>query len=201
MSANGMMRRGCHDLGRKYPVRERSSALVALLLATCFSLAAAAPAWAHAKLVESEPAGGSVLGEAPEQVRLHFDEPVRFEESSESEPSPLDPIQVYSEEGTRVDRNNTRVDAEHPKVLVVDLKELPDGVYGVDWTVTSEDGHVVDGALGFTVDSSRPTGESAADPQAKDDEGSSLDTTLVASLAVLTVCVVGLGVFGALRRR
>ena len=39
-----------------------------------------------AKLVESEPAGGSVLGEAPEQVRLHFDEPVRFEESSESEP-------------------------------------------------------------------------------------------------------------------
>jgi CopC domain len=85
--------------------------------------------------------------------------------------------------------------------LVVDLKELPDGVYGVDWTVTSEDGHVVDGALGFTVDSSRPTGESAADPQAKDDEGSSLDTTLVASLAVLTVCVVGLGVFGALRRR
>jgi methionine-rich copper-binding protein CopC len=182
-------------------MRERSSAPVALLLATCFSLAAAAPAWAHAKLVESEPAGGSVLGEAPQQLRLRFDEPVRFEESSEPEPSPLDPIQVYSEEGTRVDKNDTRVDAQSPKVLVVDLKELPDGVYGVDWTVTSEDGHVVDGAFGLTVDSSRPTGESAADRQAKDDEGASLDTTLVASLVVLAVCFVGLGVFVALRRR
>src|SRR3712207_6736287 len=105
MSANGMMRWGWYALGREYLMRKRSSASVALLFAACFSLAAAAPAWAHAKLVESQPAGGSVLEEAPEQVRLHFDEPVRFEESPEPEPSPLDPIQVYSEEGTRVDKN------------------------------------------------------------------------------------------------
>jgi hypothetical protein len=83
----------------------------------------------------------------------------------------------------------------------VDLKKLPDGVYGVDWTVTSEDGHVVDGALGFTVDSSRPTSESAADPEGETDEGSSLGTTLVASLAVLVICAVGLAVFVVVRRR
>jgi methionine-rich copper-binding protein CopC len=36
-----------------------------------------------------------------------------------------------------VDRNDTRVDSEDPKVLVVDLKKLSDGAYGVGWDVTS----------------------------------------------------------------
>ena len=90
-------------------------AAVALLLATCLALAAAGPAGAHAELIESEPSGGDVLAEAPEQVRLRFDEPVRFEESRGAEPSPLDPIKVYSEEGVRVDKNDTRASADTPR--------------------------------------------------------------------------------------
>ena len=66
--------------------RRELSTLVVLLLAACLSLVTAAPAWPHAKLVESHPPGGSVLGEAPEQVRPRFDEPVRFKESAEAEP-------------------------------------------------------------------------------------------------------------------
>jgi methionine-rich copper-binding protein CopC len=170
----------------------KASFLVALALLACLTFATAAPVWAHAELVESHPSGGDVLAKAPDQVRLRFDEPVKAE---------LEPIMVYSEESERVDQGNARVSTDDPKVVSVDLKKLPDGVYGVDWTVTSEDGHVVDGALGFTVDSSRPTSESAADPEGETDEGSSLGTTLVASLAVLVICAVGLAVFVVVRRR
>jgi methionine-rich copper-binding protein CopC len=156
-------------------MRERS---VVLILLTCLSFAMAGPAWAHAKLVDSNPAGGDVLAKPPEQVHLRFDEPVRFEDTGGAELDPLDPIQVYDEQNIRVD-----------------------GVYGVDWEVTSKDGHVVDGALGFTVDSSRATSERGADSEAKHAEGASLGTTLAASVAILAVCVVGLAVLVVLRQR
>jgi copper resistance protein C len=169
-----------------------ASFLVALVLLVFLTFATAAPVWAHAELVESHPSGGDVLAKAPQQVRLRFDEPVTAE---------LDPIMVYSEESERVDQGNARVSPGDPKVVSVDLKKLPDGVYGVDWSVISEDGHVLDGALGFTVDSSRPTSDRASDPKGATDEGSSLGTTLAASLAILTVCVVGLAVFVVVRRR
>jgi methionine-rich copper-binding protein CopC len=177
------------------------SASVGLLLVTCLSIAMAGPAWAHAKLVESDPAGGDVLAEAPEQVHLRFDEPVQFEDPAGSELDLLDPIKVYNEENARVDKGNTRVSPDDPKVLLVDLKKLPDGVYGVDWDATSRDGHVIDGALGFTVDRSRATTERAADSEASDDSSSSLGTILAVSLAILAVCVVGLAGFVVLRRR
>jgi methionine-rich copper-binding protein CopC len=120
-------------------MRERWAS-VALLLIACLTLAAAGSAWAHAKLIDSAPSGGDVLTKAPEQLRLRFDEPVRFEEGGGAEASPLDPIKVYSEEGVRVDKNDTRASADNPKVLLVSLKKLSDGVYGVDWDVTSRDG-------------------------------------------------------------
>jgi methionine-rich copper-binding protein CopC len=183
-------------------MRKRSTGPVALLLASCLSLgAAAAPTLAHAKLVESQPAGGSVLEEAPEQLRLRFDEPVRIEESPEPEPSPLDPLQVYSEEGSRVDRNDTRVDARSPNVLVVGLKELPDGVYGVDWNVTSSDGHVLDGTFGFTVErAARPAQDDAEGSRVAGEEGSGWVVTMTVAAASLIV-VGGVGAVLALRRR
>ena len=112
-------------------MRKWSASVALLLLNACLALVAAGPVWAHAKLIESEPSGGDVLAEAPEQVRLIFDESVRFEEGGGAEPSPLDPIKVYSEEGARVDKTDTRVSPDDdPKVLLVDLKKLSDGVYG-----------------------------------------------------------------------
>jgi hypothetical protein len=69
----------------------------------------------------------------------------------------------------------------------------------VDWDVTSKDDHVIDGTLGFTVERSRMSSESAVDTKAKRDEGASLGTILAASVAILAV--VGLAVFEVLRRR
>ena len=175
---------------------------VALLLIGSLTLATAGPVLAHAKLVESDPAGGDVLAKPPQQVSLRFDEPVQFEETGGAALDPLDPIKVYNENGTRVDEGNTRASPDDPRVLLVDIKKkLSDGVYGVDWEVTSKDGHVIDGALGFTVERSSKRSEGATDSKAKHDEGASLGTTLAASLAILAVCVVGLAVFGVLRRR
>jgi methionine-rich copper-binding protein CopC len=179
------------------------SASAALLLIACLVLSSAGPVWAHAELVESEPSGGDVLAEAPEQVRLRFDEPVRFEESGGSEPSPLDPIKVYSEEGTRVDKSDTRASPADPEVLIVDLKKLSDGVYGVDWGVTSEDGHVIDGALGFTVDSASAEKEGAGGPEAEDGGASSAGISVgwIVAVAVVVVGGVGLAALAALRTR
>jgi hypothetical protein len=58
------------------------------------------------------------------------------------------PAKVCSDEDTRLNRNDARAASDDLKVLSVDLEKLPDGVYGVDWDVTSEDGHVIDGTLG-----------------------------------------------------
>jgi copper transport protein len=177
-------------------------ASVALLLIACLALAAAGPAWAHAELVESQPSGGDVLAEAPERLLLRFDEPVRFEQAGGAEPSPLDPIKVYSEESTRMDKNDARTSPDDPKVLLVDLKKLPDGVYGVDWSVTSKDGHVIDGTLGFTVDEADAQREGAAGPEAEDPSSSSAVAPLWwAVAAVAVVGAVGLVALAALRRR
>ncbi len=180
------------------------SAAVALLLATCLTLVAAGPVGAHAELVESEPSGGDVLAEAPEQVRLRFDEPVRFEEGGGAEPSPLDPIKVYSEENTRVDKADTQAaSAADPEVLIVDLKKLSNGVYGVDWGVTSEDGHVIDGTLGFTVDSASAEKGDAGGPEAEDGGGSSAGISVgwIVAGVVVVVGGVGLVTLAALRTR
>ena len=182
-------------------LRERWAS-IALLLLACLALATAGPAWAHAKLIDSEPSGGDVLAEAPERVRLIFDEPVRFEEGGGAKPSPLDPIKVYSEEGTRVDRNDTRASSEDPKVLLVDLEKLSDGVYGVDWGVTSKDGHVIDGTLGFTVEGAGAQREGAVGPEAEDEGGPSEG---ISAVWVVAVVVVGGGIsliaLAVLRRR
>jgi methionine-rich copper-binding protein CopC len=179
------------------PVTKWSISL-GLFLVASLTLTAANPLWAHAKLVESIPAGGDVLAKPPEQVSLRFDEPVHFEETEGAGVDLLDPIKVYNEEGERVDEGNTRASSDDPKVLLVDLKKLPDGVYGVDWDVTSKDGHVIDGSLGFTVERSHMSSESAADTKAKRDEGA-LGTILAASVMILAL--VSLAFFGVLRRR
>jgi CopC domain-containing protein len=115
----------------------------------------------------------------------------------------LDPIKVYSEEGTRVDNTDTRPSPADPKVLIVDLKNLSDGVYGVDWGVTSKDGHVIDGTLGFTVDSASTEKGGAGGPEAEDGGAPSAGISVGWIVAVVVVVVGGvcLVALAALRTR
>lgn len=105
-------------------------------------LLASVPALAHANLQGSSPPAGSELSAAPEQVRLRFSEPVDAEFS---------PIEVRDEDGERVDEDDARVDPQDARVVMVDLEDLPEGSYRVEWRVTSLDGHVVEGRYGFAV--------------------------------------------------
>jgi copper resistance protein C len=123
--------------------RAGSRRLVALLwLSAVWLLLSCVPALAHARLVQEEPADGAALAESPDRVKLRFSEPVDAQFS---------PLEVRNSEGERVDEDNARVDPHDARVVIVDLKELPEGSYGVEWRVTSIDGHVVDGRYGFAV--------------------------------------------------
>lgn len=108
-----------------------------------------APALAHARLEESYPADGGTLSASPEQVQLLFNEPIEAE---------FDPLKVYGQGSDRVDEENARVSPNDRKLLVVDLKDLPEGSYTVDWRVTSADGHPVNGTRKFSVDVSASGG-------------------------------------------
>ncbi len=124
--------------------------LVAFLgLSVAWLVLSSAPALAHARLVEAYPADGAVLTDSPEQVQLLFNEPVEAE---------FDPLKVYDQEGDRVDEDNARVSPNNARLLVIDLEELPEGSYTVDWRVTSTDGHPIDDTHEFTVDASAAGG-------------------------------------------
>jgi methionine-rich copper-binding protein CopC len=128
-------------------------------LAAFFGLSAAwlllscGPALAHARLVETYPADGGTLVEPPEQVQLLFNEPVEAE---------FNPIEVYDQGGERVDEDDARVSPNDARLLVVDLEELSEGSYTVEWRVTSADAHPISGTYGFAVDASAADADAGA---------------------------------------
>lgn len=115
------------------PWRCAATGLVALLIAVL----GAAPAYAHATLLRTDPGQGARVDHAPGEVRLTFSEPVT--------PVP-DAVRLI---GTaQVVLRARTVDA----VVVVSLPPLaPDARYAVAWRVVSTDGHPISGLLAFSV--------------------------------------------------
>ena len=105
---------------------------------------AASPAAAHATLLSTDPADGSVLAQGPEAIRLVFDEPVRIEAGA---------VQVVGPDGTRV-TVTSREDAT--AVVTTPVSALGDGTYVVDWQVVADDGHPLTGSFSFSVGASSP---------------------------------------------
>src|SRR5882672_1854426 len=95
---------------------------------------------AHAALLKSDPAAGSVLDTAPRQIRLAFSEPVQLRFGG---------VRVFDGRLGRVDRGQARLVA--PAVVVVDLGALARGHYIVAWRVISADTHPVRGTFGFSI--------------------------------------------------
>lgn len=116
--------------------------MAAVLAATGLALAPLL-ASAHAALVKSEPARRATLSKAPAQIRLWFNE--RLEPAYAS-------IKLYGEDGVKqIETGNATVDAQDPKLLVLDLPPLPPGQYTVKYRVLSVDGHTVDYGYTFTI--------------------------------------------------
>lgn len=126
-------------MSRGSAVRALGAALAGGFTALLLTLASpAAPAAAHAWLVDSSPAEGSVLELPPTEIRLQFNESVTPVESS---------FQLIS--GSEL----IQLEPKHEgNVLSAALPEsLPDGSYLAAWRVVSSDGHPVGGAISFTV--------------------------------------------------
>jgi methionine-rich copper-binding protein CopC len=155
-------------------------------------------AFAHARLEETYPADGDTLADPPEQVQLRFNEPVEAE---------FDPVEVYDQEGTRVDEDDARESPDDRRLLVVDLDELREGIHTVEWRVTSADGHPVSGTYEFGVDASAMVSD-AAEPiepversAEQEETGWTWGGILTAVLGVLLVgALVGAGLTFLFRR-
>src|SRR5882724_4506141 len=117
-----------------------SVALVLLFTSTAF---------AHGRLVRSQPAANSTLNAAPQRVELWF--------SEELEPN-FSKINVTNKDGKQVGRGDATL-AEGGKKLQVDLVDLSSGTYTVDWNVLSNQ-HMMKGKDTFTV--SLPQNSTAA---------------------------------------
>ncbi|MFI8182037.1 copper resistance CopC/CopD family protein [Actinacidiphila glaucinigra] len=112
-------------------------AVLGLLLGT------AAPASAHAALVGSDPAQGSVVKTAPAQVRLTFSEGVLLSR---------DAIRVLGPDGERAETGDANDAGRGNTTAAVALRPgLGNGTYTVAWKAVSADSHPVAGAFTFSI--------------------------------------------------
>jgi copper transport protein len=122
-------------------------AVAALLLVVC----GATGVFAHASLVATEPRDGSMLPQAPNTVRLRFNEPV----------TPA-VIRVIDSDGTT--RNDAAVHAATETIEITLPTGLPAGTQVISYRVISADGHPVAGSMMFSIG----MGKSAAAPADSD---------------------------------
>ncbi|WP_431780499.1 copper resistance CopC/CopD family protein [Streptomyces chumphonensis] len=142
---------------RRRPAAHRRLLLgLALACATLLaSLAWAAPAAAHASLVGTDPAEGSVVDRAPEDVSLTFSEDVALSG---------DGVRVLDPNGDRADSG--RVTESAPRTFDVALTPgIPDGTYTVAWQAVSADSHPIAGAFTFSIGAPSETSVSLAQQQ------------------------------------
>jgi methionine-rich copper-binding protein CopC len=98
----------------------------------------AVTAGAHAHLQKSSPADNSVITTPPANLVLNFSEAARLTALS---------IQKGSEPEQKLKSLPTTAAAQ----ISVPLPQLTPGTYSVSWRVLSDDGHVMSGALHFTL--------------------------------------------------
>ncbi|HEU5330134.1 MAG TPA: copper resistance protein CopC [Thermomicrobiales bacterium] len=123
-----------------------------LALALLFPALAPTPAAAHAFLVSTTPASGSVAAANIGEVRLTFTEPVTVRPQN---------VAVATAAGKRVDRGDAHTLAGDVATVSVSVPHLDDGVYTVTYALISDDTHPVSGTFSFGVDVA-PTGAAGA---------------------------------------
>ena len=134
--------------------RLAGAALVGLLMGLLgVLLVPAGPASAHAALVGSDPARGTIVPEAPNRVTLTFSEPVQLVPGK---------IQVLAPDGSRADAGQPELTSGN----TVTVGLAPDGARGtylLSFRVISADSHPVSGSLTYSV------GAPSTPPTASDD--------------------------------
>lgn len=129
------------------PLSRTTATLAVAIFGLVLMVLAAPRASAHSALVSSDPADGSTVATAPEQITLVFNEPAQ---TLGSEIVVTDPNGVTVSDGAV-----QLVDSTVTQALAGDL---PAGAYSVAWRVTSADGHPIDGSLTFTAEAATAVG-------------------------------------------
>ncbi|OLP65625.1 Copper transport protein YcnJ precursor [Bacillus pumilus] len=98
-------------------------------------------AFAHAYVVSSNPAANEELEKQPPSVSITFSEGIE---------SGFHAIKVLNAKGDRVDSGDTVI--RDQKVMEAALKkDLPKGIYTIQWNAVSADGHSVSGMIPFSI--------------------------------------------------
>ena len=119
----------------------------------CVLLGPTAPASAHAALVGSDPANGTIVPDAPNKITLNFSESVQLVAGK---------IQVLAPDGSRADQGEPQ--AAGGAVTIPLRSGGGRGTYLVSFRVISADSHPVAGSLTFSVGAaSTPPAETAGD--------------------------------------
>ena len=119
----------------------RAARLTCIVVAA--TLVAPAAASAHANDVDTNPENGAALVRAPTRVVVRFDDVVRTAPGNAA----------VRNGGASVLAGRART---HGRQLVLPLrKRLPGGDYSVRWSAVSDDGHIIQGVLAFSVGTGR----------------------------------------------
>lgn len=141
-------------LRRAVPARRLFCVLAVLLVLALAGTVAhrSTAALAHAVLVRSDPAAGSVRQRPPASVRLWFSEPVLAAGAAVTATAP---------DGYRADRGSIRINGA---LVELDLDAQAPGSYRVSWQVLSRDTHAERGRFEFAVQyPSRPAATQTGD--------------------------------------
>jgi len=162
--------------------QKAGAALAALLMALVLVQSTAAPAYAHAALLRSNPGNNETLANPPIRVTLQFTEALERK---------LTKIEVFDAEDKRVDEDDIAFDDNDPAFASVGLPELAPGLYFVKWSnVSTVDGHPYNGRYPFIVlneDGSLPAGVSLDNPSATSGGTDALPRPIDAALKWLAI--------------
>ena len=127
-------------------------ALIALAISVAAVVMLAAPAGAHATLIQTEPAASQVYSSPPHAIVLRFNEPVQVS---------LGGIRLFDSSGHRIDTGApTHPNGDGPTVRV-SVPKLKNGTYVATWRVISADGHPVQNGFTFSVGEASATNTNA----------------------------------------
>ena len=110
---------------------------MAAVLGSLLMLVSPAPAYAHADFIRSAPVNGSTVAKAPSSIRITFNEPVT-----------IDSAKILDASGSTVPSSSAMNGAV---LTLTPTSPLRGGITTAEFSVTSDDGHQVDGAIAFII--------------------------------------------------
>ena len=159
------------------------AAVVAMVSVCAVQTVTAATTSAHAELVSSSPADGSMLVALPDTVELVF---------SENVGKPADVV-VLGPDGDPVPSGDLLV-VNDTATLPLEVESATLGTYTISYQVTSADGHPISGFVTFMVHSDGTATATPAASAADTNGGDSGDTEPIVVVALAAALAVALAV-------